>query len=116
MILRFAVVALLLFGTASAEAGRVPRPGKKLAQVQGFSSVSYSVDFAPGKPAEIKVTGDGDAPLAVVILDFAGRRVVVDGRNTDNFTLRWTATSSRPYKVVIYNRGGVPVRFHLKTN
>lgn len=114
--MRFAVVALLLVGAASAEAGRVPRPGKKVAQVQGFASVSYAVDFAPGKPAEVKVTGDGDAPLAVVILDYAGRRVTADARNTDNFTLRWTATSARPYKVVIYNRGGVPVRFHLKTN
>jgi hypothetical protein len=37
-------------------------------------------------------------------------------KNTDRFELKWTPTSSEPYAIKIKNRGGVPIRFQLKTN
>jgi hypothetical protein len=113
---RLVITLVLLAGCAEAFAGRVPGPGKKTAHVQGFDVVTYNVKFAPNKPAVVTVVGDGDSPLAVGVFDSKGKPVVVDVKNTDRFELKWTPTSSEPYAIKIKNRGGVPIRFQLKTN
>jgi hypothetical protein len=114
--IRLLITLAVLACCAEALAGRVPGPGKKTAHVQGFAMVTYNVSFAPGKPAVVTVVGDGDSPLAVAIFDSTGKPVVVDMKNTDKFELKWTPTSSEPYAIKVKNRGGVPIRFQLKTN
>jgi hypothetical protein len=113
-IVRAAVCLLLL--VPAAEAGRVKGPASKVFLVQGFRSLTLKVKFKPNEPASIQVIGDGDAPLAVVILGPDGKRVTADTRNTDSFVLRWNAQAAQSYQVKVYNRGGVPVRFRLSSN
>lgn len=108
--------ACLLLLCPAAEAGRLKGPASKVFLVQGFQSLALKVQFRPNEPAVVQVVGDGDAPLAVVVLGPDGKRVTADTRNTDRFVLRWPAQAAQPYVVKVYNRGGVPVRFRLSTN
>lgn len=114
--IRILMVSAVLLTASTAEAGRLPGPGKKIECIQGFDLVTYRIKFAPGKPAVVTVLGDGDAALAVGIFDSQDREVKVDVKSTERFELRWTPAGSEPYTIKIKNRGGVPVRFHLKTN
>jgi hypothetical protein len=110
-----AAVCLLVLAPAT-DAGRLKGPASKVFLVQGFRSLALTVQFKPNQPAIVRVIGDGDAPLAVVILGPDGKRITADTRNTDRFVLRWNAQSTQPYRVKVYNRGGVPVRFRLSSN
>lgn len=113
---RIAALALLLTVPVSSEAGRLKGPASKVFTVQGFHFVTLRVQFKPNEPAVVQVVGDGDAPLAVLILNSEGKWIASDSRNTDRFLLRWNATSGQPYQVRVYNKGGVPVRFRLSSN
>lgn len=113
---RILLVACVLAAGADALAGRIPGPGRKTAHVQGFAAVTYKVKFAPGQPAVVRVVGDGDSPMAVGVYDSAGRPAAVDTKSTDRFELRWTPRSPEPYTIKVMNRGGVPIRFVLRTN
>jgi hypothetical protein len=116
IIIRLIAASVILLGVSVAEAGRVGGPGSKAFLVQGFKTHTVKVKFTPNQPAAVQVVGDGDAPLAVAVFDASGRQVTVDSRNTDRFLLRWTSNSDQPYHIRVFNRGGVPVRFMLKTN
>jgi hypothetical protein len=115
-IIRVAPAFCLLALAPAAEAGRLKGPASKVFVVQGFHSRTVKVQFRPNEPAAVEVIGDGDAPLAVVILTPDGKRVAADSRNTNRFELRWDARAAQPYQVKVYNRGGVPVRFRLRSN
>ncbi len=97
-------------------AGAARGPVRRSATVQGFHTLTLRLAFQPGQPAVVQVQGDGDSPLAVVVLDAQGRRVALDTRNPDRPTVRWTATTGAAYQIKIVNRGGVPNRFLLRTN
>jgi hypothetical protein len=107
---------VLLGTTVPAEAGASKGSIKRVATVQGFYSITYKVAFKPGKPAVVLVQGDGDTALSLVILDPQGKRVTSDSKNGDKPSVRWTPTTDEPYQIKIYNRGGVPNRFLLRTN
>jgi hypothetical protein len=114
--LLLALVLALGVAPAFAEAGAAPGPASRSTSVQGFHSVSYKITFAAGAPAVIRVTGDGDTQLALVVYDAAGKRVTADTRLNDVLTVRFTPAARGTYQVRIVNRGGVPNRFVLKTN
>lgn len=116
MFVRFAVACLILSGATVAEAGRRAGPASKVFTVQGFRVLTVKVKFTPGQTASVSVVGDGDSPLALIVLDANGKRAAADTKNTDRFSVRWTADGDEPYRIKVYNRGGVPVRFSLKTN
>jgi hypothetical protein len=107
---------ILLATTTSVEAGAANGPMKRVYTVQSFNSRTFRVEFAPDEKAVVLVQGDGDTTLAVVVLDHQGRRVAVSSKNIDKHVLRWTPTSEEPYQIKVYNRGGVPNRFRLRTN
>ena len=113
-ILIAALLALVL-GT-SAFAGVLAGPMKRTNTVQGFQTLSYRVKLEPGKLMVVVVQGDGDSPLELRIVDSDGKRVAFDVKNNDRPAVRFTPTSDKPYLLRITNRGGVPVRFQLKTN
>ncbi len=102
--------------TLSIQAGAEKGPLKRVSTVQGFSTVTFKVSFKPGERAVVVVQGDGDTTLAVVILDNEGRRVAASTKNVDRHLLRWTPDSEERYQIKVYNRGGVPNRFQLRTN
>lgn len=113
---RILVFSLALSLVSVAEAGRLAGPGSKVFTVQGFKNYSVKVKFHPDQPAVVSIDGDGDSPLAVAVFDPAGNRVAADGKSTDRFSVRWTPKSNEAHVIRVYNRGGVPVRFSLKTN
>ena len=113
--IRLSVTCLLVIA-AAAHAGRTSGPASKVFVVQGFKNHAVKVSYKPDQPASVQVIGDGDSPLAVAVFDADGGRVALDAKNTDRFLLRWTPAGGKPYTVKIYNRGGVPARFQLKTN
>jgi hypothetical protein len=98
------------------QAGAADGPLKRVSTVQSFSSRTYKVAFVPGKKAVVQVQGDGDTMLALVVLDHEGRRIAVSSKNEDKHTLRWMPATREPYQIKVYNRGGVPNRFRLRTN
>jgi hypothetical protein len=84
--------------------------------VQGFRIVVYKVTFKPNQPAVVQIQGDGDTLLSVVVLDHQGKKVTSSPNASETATVKWKPTSEEPYQIKIYNRGGVPNRFMLKTN
>jgi hypothetical protein len=112
------ILAGLVAATASLPvvAGAAKGPTRRSGTVQGFGSLSWRIAFQANKPAVVEVQGDGDSPLAVVVLDPAGKRVAIDTRNPDHPTARWTPATAGLYQIKVVNRGGVPNHFHLKTN
>ena len=108
------LLALCLAGPSLA--GPAKGPVRLVGLVQGFQSVSAKLTFQPGQPAVVKIEGDGDTALALVILDARGRRVAADTRKADQLTVRWTPRSREPYSIVVVNRGGVPNRFVMRSN
>jgi hypothetical protein len=114
---RLSIVATLALVLATAaDAGRSAGPASKVFLVQGFKALAIKVKFRGNEPAAVQVVGDGDSPLAVAVFDKDGARVVADTKNTDRFTVRWTPAEEQTFTVRVYNRGGVPNRFLLKTN
>jgi hypothetical protein len=107
---------MLLGATLPAQAGASNGPMKRVATVQSFSSVTFKVAFAPGEKAVVLVQGDGDTTLALVVLDQQGKRIAVSTKKEDKHVLRWTPTGNETYRIKVYNRGGVPNRFRLRTN
>jgi len=114
--LLLAVVLALGVSPAFAAAGAAPSPASRSTSVQGFHNVTYKITFAAGAPAVIRVTGDGDTQLALVVYDAAGKRVAADSRLNDVLIVRFTPAARGTYQVRVINRGGVPNRFSLKTN
>jgi hypothetical protein len=114
--LLLALVLALGVAPAFAGAGAVPGPVSRSHSVQGFHNVAYKVTFAAGAPATIRVTGDGDTRLSLVVFDANGRRVTSDTRANDVLSVRFTPARQQTYQVRVYNKGGVPNRFSLKTN
>jgi hypothetical protein len=114
--LLLACVLALGVAPALAEAGAVPKPASRSRSVQGFHNVTYKITFAAGAPATIRVAGDGDTRMALVVFDAGGRRVAADTRANDVLTVRFTPARQGTYQVRVINRGGVPNRFSLKTN
>jgi hypothetical protein len=113
----FLFAGLIVVGTTlPVQAGAAKGPVKRVATVQGFGSVTLKVTFKPGQKAIVQVQGDGDTTLALVVLDRQGRRIGVSSKNVDKHILRWTPESNEPYQIKVYNRGGVPNRFLLRTN
>jgi hypothetical protein len=115
-ILSLCAGTVLLGTTLPVQAGADNGPLKRVATVQSFSSVTFKVAFTPDEKAVVVVQGDGDTTLAVVILDHKGRRVAASTKNVDKHTLRWTPDSDERYQIKVYNRGGVPNRFQLRSN
>jgi hypothetical protein len=113
----FLFAGVILVGAAlPTEAGAARGSLKRVATVQGFGSVTFKVAFKPGHKAVVVVQGDGDTTLALVVLNHQGHRVGVSSKNADKHVLRWTPDSSEPYQIKVFNRGGVPNRFLLRTN
>ncbi len=102
--------------TFPVHAGSVDGARKRVGTVQGFKVQTYKLAFNPGEPAIVRVQGDGDTELSLVILDPKGKRVAADSNSSDKLSVRWTPKNSEPYQIKIYNRGGVPNRFLLRTN
>jgi hypothetical protein len=111
-----ALVLALGVAPALAGAGAVPGPVSRSYSVQGFHNVAYKVTFAAGASATIRVTGDGDTQLSLVVFDANGRRVASDTRANDVLSVRFTPARAQSYQIRVYNKGGVPNRFSLKTN
>jgi hypothetical protein len=107
------LVGLALAGAAAA--GAPGGPVRRVSTVQGFHVRTFRLAFTPGTPAVVAVQGDGDTALSLVVLDALGRRVTA-ARSGDSPAARWAATDAGPYQVKVYNRGGVPNRFLLRTN
>jgi hypothetical protein len=108
------LLALCLAGPSLA--GATKGPVRVGGLVQGFQGVKTKLSFKPGQQAVVTVEGDGDSPLALVVLDARGRRVVADTRNTDRLTVRWAPRGREPYVIAVINRGGVPNRFVMRSN
>jgi hypothetical protein len=109
-----ALVLLLGLG-GSVEAGAAKGSQQRTTTVQAFRGVAYRIAFTPGRLAVVNVQGDGDTDLALVIHDAQGKRVTAT-KPAESPSIRWTPTSTAPYQIRIYNRGGVPNRFTLRTN
>ncbi len=98
-------------------AGASNGPYRRRVTVQGFQSATLRVAFQPGRSATVVVEGDGDTPLAVIVLDARGRRVAADSRNPDRPSVRFTPGAGQgPYQIKVLNRGGVPNRVSVRTN
>jgi hypothetical protein len=115
MFLCFLTVGFAVNGGPRAEAGAAKGVLKKVYTVQGFHVRTIKVAFTPDEPAVVTVQGDGDTALRLVVLDARGKRVA-GAKAGDKGRVRWTPTSSEPYRIKVYNRGGVPNRFLLRTN
>jgi hypothetical protein len=111
-----AAALLALAAAAPIQAGAAPKAVRHTGTVQGFHTMTFKVRFQAGQPAVVVVQGDGDTPLALVVLDAHGKRVAADAVNVDRPAVRWTPASAEPYQVKVVNRGGVPNRFLLRTN
>jgi hypothetical protein len=111
------LLAFLLLGGLGGvvEAGAANGSQERTHTVQAFRGVAYKMAFTPGQIAFVSVQGDGDTDLALVIYDAQGKRVTAT-KTGESPSIRWTPTSTAPYQIRIYNRGGVPNRFILKTN
>jgi hypothetical protein len=110
------LAGVLLVGLAGAvEAGAANGSQQRSFTVQAFKGVGYKIAFTPGKAAVVTVQGDGDTDLALVIYDAKGKRVTAT-KTGERPSIRWTPTTTEPYQIRIYNRGGVPNRFTLQTN
>ena len=108
------LLAVLALPTLAGGAGG---PVHHTATVQGFQTKTVRLTFVPGRPAVVRLKGDGDTPLGLIVQDAHGRQVARVGRDPDHQpTVRWTPTSAGPYLIKIVNRGGVPARVLLRTN
>src|SRR5262245_55411850 len=98
-------------------AGAAGGPARRTATVQGFQTKTLRMTFEPGRPVVLRLKGDGDTPLGLMILDAQGHQIARVGSSPDaRTTARWTPKSAGPYVIKIVNRGGVPTRFVVRTN
>ena len=81
--------------------------------MQGFHTMIYRVRFDEGKATTVSVEGDGDTPLALLIVGPDGKHVAEDYDNPDQ-AVRFVPKVEEPYQVKVVNRGGVPNRFTLR--
>jgi hypothetical protein len=114
--MRSTILLTLLLFSSNAFAGAAAGPAARTNTVQGFHTMTFTMRFAPGRPAVVTVQGDGDTPLELVVLDARGKRVAADAKNGDRPSVRWTPAGAEPYRVKVINRGGVPNRISLRTN
>jgi hypothetical protein len=114
------LTALLLAGLlASASrtwAGSPTGPVRREYTVYGFHILTVKVAFQAGQPAVVRISGDGDTNLALGVFDARGKQVGTDLRPTNYCAVRWSPARSEVYTIKVYNRGGVPNRFRLRTN
>jgi hypothetical protein len=112
--------ALLLVGLLAsagpAWAGSPTGPVRRQHTVYGFHILTVKIAFQAGQPAVVRITGDGDTNLALGVFDSRGKSVGSDLRPTNCCAVRWMPASSEVYTIKVYNRGGVPNRFQLRTN
>ena len=85
-------------------------------RVQANFSYSFTVSFAGGRYAEIRIVGDGDTDLDFYVYDQYGYLVGSDEDYTDRAYFTWYPSSTQIYKFVVKNRGNVYNNFRVITN
>lgn len=88
--------------------------------LKGSSRLVMRARAEGGRPALVRVRGDGDARIEILVRDQAGREVCRDrpegGARAGDLVCRWTPATTADYRVELINRSRVWTRTILVSN
>lgn len=99
--------------------GRLAGPALTRARIEAGARIAYAgpeTTFRGGEPAQILLTGDGDADLDLLVLDDAGNEVCRSSGPADREYCHWIPRWTGRFRIVIINLGSVWSDFALRTN
>jgi hypothetical protein len=95
---------------ADAQAANVDR------RVNAYSSNSYTYQVFAGERLSVRLRGDGDTDLDLVVRDPFGRTVCISDGRSDRESCWLTASDSGRYRIEVKNLGDVYNNFSLAVN
>ena len=99
--------------------GRVAGPGLTRSRIEAGGRTTYQGQdtvFRGGEPAQVLLTGDGDADLDLFVVDELGNEVCRSEGPTDREYCSWTPRWTGQFRIIIVNSGSVWNSFALRTN
>lgn len=96
--------------------GRSGGPAQRRDRVSARSTDIYNVTFQGGRPAIIRVSGDGDTDLDLYVYDENGNLIVSDTDTTDECLVMWTPRWTGRFRIKVSNMGRIYNNYILLTN
>ena len=100
-----ALSLLIEVGGSPAYAGASRGQRRWSEKIQARSSVTYNIEFAGGKTAELAIIGNSDTDVDILVYDKSGNRIAQDVGLSDLGMVRWTPGSTQTYRIEIKNLG-----------
>jgi hypothetical protein len=96
--------------------GRIGGASRQMSRLPAGAIDVWRIPFYGNSYAEIGVSGDGDAPLSVVVTDENGNRVSCPARVYDKFYCDFVPRWNGYFNVTVANQGGKRNSYYLLTN
>lgn len=115
-----AILERILDMIASETRGFLPQAIVYTHDLKGSGRLVMRARAEGGRPALVRVRGDGDARLEMVVRDDAGREVCRDapgrGARSGDLVCRWTPVATGNYRLELLNRDRVWTRTLMVSN
>ncbi|RUS59415.1 hypothetical protein EGN72_15940 [Pseudorhodobacter sp. E13] len=96
--------------------GRIGGASRQLSRLPAGAIDVWKIPFYGNSYAEIGISGDGDAPLSVIVTDENGNRVSCPARVYDKFYCDFVPRWNGYFNVSVMNQGSKRNSYYLLTN
>lgn len=111
------LLALIEDAGKNAHRGALGGPNFHRDHVLAGKTDVYEVNFEGDEPAEVHLSGDGDATLWLTVYDQGGHQICRDDDNAQySASCRWTPAWTGPFRIEINNTGDIYVNYALVVN
>jgi hypothetical protein len=110
------ILGLIEDAEAEGARGRIGGASRQMSRLPAGAIDVWRIPFYGNSYAEIGISGDGDAPLAVVVTDENGNRVGCPARVYDKFYCDFVPRWNGYFNVTVANQGGKRNSYYILTN